>query len=109
MVSRPAFDPALFAHGISNEQWQALVNNPDHPLQAKAISGQYPPGSTYKMVTALAALHEGVITPNDIIDCEGRTTVGNRSFRCWKKKGHGPTNLKKRYGKVAMFGFMRSP
>lgn len=95
MVSRPAFDPALFAHGISNEQWQALVSNPDHPLQAKAISGQYPPGSTYKMVTALAALHEGVISPNDIIDCEGRTTVGNRSFRCWNKKGHGPTNLKK--------------
>ncbi|OQY25196.1 MAG: penicillin-binding protein 2 [Desulfobacteraceae bacterium 4572_35.2] len=95
MVSRPAFDPALFAHGISNEQWQTLVNNPDHPLQAKAISGQYPPGSTYKMVTALAALHEGVITPNDIIDCEGRTTVGNRSFRCWKKRGHGATNLKK--------------
>lgn len=95
MVSRPAFDPALFARGISNEQWQALVNNPDHPLQAKAISGQYPPASTYKMVTALAALHEGVITPNDLIDCEGRTTVGNRSFRCWKKRGHGPTNLKK--------------
>jgi len=95
MVSRPAFDPALFASGISNDQWQALVNNPDHPLQAKAISGQYPPASTYKMVTALAALHEGVISPNDLIDCEGRTTVGNRSFRCWKKTGHGPTNLKK--------------
>lgn len=95
MVSRPAFDPALFAQGISNEQWQALLNNTDHPLQAKAISGQYPPGSTYKMVTALAALDEGVITPDDLIDCEGRITVGNRSFRCWKKVGHGPTNLKK--------------
>lgn len=95
MVSRPAFDPALFASGISTEQWKALVNNPDHPLQAKAISGQYPPGSTYKMVTALAALEAGVISPDDIIDCEGRTTVGNRAFRCWNKRGHGPTNLKK--------------
>ncbi|PLX93662.1 MAG: penicillin-binding protein 2 [Desulfuromonas sp.] len=95
MVSRPAFDPALFARGISAEEWQALVENPDHPLQAKAISGQYPPGSTYKMVTALAALRAGVVTPDELIDCEGRTTVGNRDFRCWKKTGHGPTNLKK--------------
>lgn len=95
MVSRPAFDPEMFARGISSDEWNALVNNPDHPLQAKAISGQYPPGSTYKMVTALAALKAGVITPSTIIDCEGRTPIGNRDFRCWKKKGHGTTNLKK--------------
>ena len=95
MVSRPAFDPALFARGISNKEWQALIKNPDHPLQAKAISGQYPPGSTFKMVTALAALRAGVVTPNELIDCEGRISLGNRAFRCWKKTGHGPTNLKK--------------
>ncbi|WP_316347933.1 penicillin-binding protein 2 [Desulfuromonas acetoxidans] len=95
MVSRPAFDPALFARGISQEEWQALVKNPDHPLQAKAISGQYPPGSTYKMVTALAALRAGVVTPDELIDCKGRITLGSRDFRCWKKTGHGPTNLNK--------------
>jgi len=95
MVSRPAFDPELFARGITSAEWNALISNPSHPLQDKSISGQYPPGSTYKMVTALAALQAGVITPNTIIDCEGRTTVGNRDFRCWKKTGHKATNLKK--------------
>lgn len=95
MVSRPAFDPAIFTRGISTQQWQALLANPDHPLQAKAYSGQYPPGSTYKMVTALAALRDNVVTPDELIDCQGRTTVGNRDFRCWKKQGHGATNLTK--------------
>ncbi len=95
MVSRPGFDPEMFARGITAKEWKNLVNNPDHPLQAKAISGQYPPGSTYKMVTALAALQAGVVTPRTIIDCEGRITLGNRDFRCWKKKGHQATNLTK--------------
>jgi penicillin-binding protein 2 len=95
MVSRPAFDPEMFARGITTAEWKQLVNNRSHPLQDKSISGQYPPGSTYKMVTALAALKAGVITPDTIVDCAGRTTVGNRDFRCWKKTGHGPTNLAK--------------
>ncbi|MDY0189978.1 MAG: penicillin-binding protein 2 [Desulfuromonas sp.] len=95
MVSRPAFDPEMFARGITAEEWKTLVNNPSKPLQDKALSGQYPPGSTYKMVTALAALQAGVITPHTIIDCNGRTTIGNRDFRCWKKTGHGATNLRK--------------
>ncbi len=95
MVSRPAFDPEMFARGITSKEWSALVNNPSNPLQDKSLSGQYPPGSTYKMVTALAALQSGAITPNTIIDCAGRTTIGNRDFRCWKKTGHGATNLRK--------------
>ena len=95
MVSRPAFDPELFAVGISNANWRKLMSNPDHPLQARAISGQYPPGSTYKMVTALAALDAGVITPHTSVNCTGRLPVGNRDFRCWKKTGHGPTTLRK--------------
>lgn len=95
MVSRPAFDPEMFARGITSEEWSALVDNPSNPLQDKSLCGQYPPGSTYKMVTALAALQAGVVTPNTIIDCGGRTTVGNRDFRCWKKEGHGATNLRK--------------
>lgn len=95
MVSRPAFDPEMFARGITSNEWNNLVNNPDHPLQAKAISGQYPPGSTYKMVTALAALDAGVITPSTLIDCEGKIAIGNRDYRCWKERGHGLTNLNK--------------
>ncbi|MBN2644069.1 MAG: penicillin-binding protein 2 [Desulfuromonadaceae bacterium] len=95
MVSRPAFSPALFTDGISSRDWQTLLNDPDHPLQARAISGQYPPGSTFKMVTALAALHDHVTRTGEVIDCEGRIALGNRDFRCWKKTGHGPTNLKK--------------
>jgi penicillin-binding protein 2 len=95
MVSRPSFNPAEFARGISAKDWQALLKNPRHPLQNKALRGQYPPGSTFKLVTALAALKAGVITPATTVDCTGSLTVGNRDFRCWKKEGHGPTDLKK--------------
>ena len=95
MVSRPSFDPGLFSGGISGKQWLDLLNNPRHPLQNKALKGQYPPGSTFKMVTALAALRAGVITPATTVDCNGSLKLGNREFRCWKERGHGPTNLKK--------------
>jgi penicillin-binding protein 2 len=95
MVSRPSFDPGLFSGGISGKEWLALLNNPRHPLQNKALKGQYPPGSTFKMVTALAALRAGVITPATVVDCNGSLKLGNREFRCWKEEGHGPTNLKK--------------
>jgi penicillin-binding protein 2 len=67
MVSRPAFDPNLFAHGISSKDWNALNNNPYHPMDNKAITGEYPPGSTFKIVTGTAALTEGVVTPDEII------------------------------------------
>ncbi|TYO98679.1 peptidoglycan glycosyltransferase [Geothermobacter ehrlichii] len=94
-VNRPAFDPAQFARGISVEEWKRLVDDPRRPLQNKAISGLYPPGSTFKIVTALAALQAGIATPGTTIDCEGEIELGDRVFRCWKKKGHGPTDLKK--------------
>ncbi|RME40992.1 MAG: penicillin-binding protein 2 [Deltaproteobacteria bacterium] len=94
-VNRPAFDPAKFATGISQKDWQALVNDPRRPLQDKVIGGMYPPGSTFKIVTALAALQAGVAGPRTTVDCEGEIQIGNRIFRCWKKKGHGRTNLKK--------------
>lgn len=95
MVSRPAYSPAQFASGISTKDWLALLKNPRHPLENKALRGQYPPGSTFKLVTALAALKAGVITPTTTVDCTGSLTLGNRDFRCWKKEGHGPTDLKK--------------
>lgn len=67
MVSRPAFDPNLFAHGISSKDWNALNNNPYHPMDNKAITGEYPPGSTFKIITGTAALTEGVVSPDDLI------------------------------------------
>ncbi len=67
MVSRPSFDPNLFAHGISTKDWNKINNNPNHPMDNKAITGEYPPGSTFKIVTGTAALSEGKVTPNEII------------------------------------------
>jgi penicillin-binding protein 2 len=95
MVSSPSFDPNLFNDGISSEQWSKLQNNPFAPLSNKAVSGQYPPGSTYKLIVAAAALEEGIITPETRIFCDGSFTLGNRTYRCWKKGGHGWVNLHK--------------
>ncbi len=95
MVSRPSFNPAVFARGITGKEWVALLQNTRHPLQNKAIKGQYPPGSTFKIVTALAALKSGAATANTTVNCTGSFPLGNRAFRCWKKYGHGKTDLKK--------------
>jgi len=95
MANRPSFDPALFARGISGKEWIELLQNPRLPLQNKAIRGQYPPGSTFKIVTALAALKAGVATAGTTVDCTGAIEIGNREFRCWKKGGHGRTDLQK--------------
>ena len=95
LVSRPAFNPELFARGITGPEWIALLQDPRHPLQDKAIKGQYPPGSTFKIVTALAALEAGVVTPSTTYDCDGSMTLGDSKFRCWKKRGHGRTDLEK--------------
>ncbi|MFA5323567.1 MAG: penicillin-binding protein 2, partial [Smithella sp.] len=93
MVSSPSFDPNLFYEGISIEMWSQLQSNPYAPLSNKAISGQYPPGSTYKLIVAAAALEEGIITPDTKIFCNGSFTLGNRTYRCWKKGGHGSVDL----------------
>lgn len=95
LVSRPGFDPSLFASGISGQQWIELLQNPRHPLQNKAIRGQYPPGSTFKVAVALAALKAKVASSATSVNCEGKVAIGNREFRCWKKEGHGTTDLKK--------------
>lgn len=93
MVSKPSFDPNLFNRGISGEAWKELTTNPLCPLQNRAISGQYPPGSTYKLIVAAAALEEGLITEDTEIFCNGTYQMGDRTFRCWKKGGHGTVNL----------------
>ncbi len=95
MVSRPTFNPDLFAKGITGDEWRMLALDNRHPLQNKVISGQYPPGSTFKMVVALAALRDGVIGTKRTIDCEGDFFIGGSRYRCWKKRGHGQANLKK--------------
>ncbi|WP_020694017.1 penicillin-binding protein 2 [Reyranella massiliensis] len=93
MVSTPGFDPSTFARGITQSEWRELLDNPERPLHNKAIAGVYPPGSTYKMVTALAALEAKVIDPWTRLPCPGYLELGNIKFHCWLKGGHGSTNV----------------
>lgn len=93
MASTPGFDPNQFIFGISSTYWNSLIENEYRPLADKTISGAYPPGSTVKMITALAALEEGLVDPEEEITCRGYTEVGNRRFHCWKRGGHGRMNL----------------
>jgi penicillin-binding protein 2 len=89
----PSFDPNLFVRGISVADWTALNESIYRPLAAKAVQGAYPPGSTFKMVTALAALAAGVVTPDETVYCGGFTTVSGTRFHCWRSGGHGNVNL----------------
>ena len=93
ITSKPSFDPNKFAAGISPKDWRDLVTDEWHPLQNRSIHGQYPPGSTYKIVTAIAGLGEGVIKPDTSIFCPGHFKLGRGRYRCWKKSGHGFMNL----------------
>jgi penicillin-binding protein 2 len=95
MASRPAFKPADFASGVSADIWRALTTDPHHPLNNRAIQGTYAPGSTYKLFTASAGIETGAVSPETILYCPGYYTVGNHTYRCWKKGGHGPVNLHK--------------
>ncbi|MGH7772509.1 MAG: penicillin-binding protein 2 [Candidatus Binatia bacterium] len=95
LVSTPAFDPNVFARGITHEEWRALTRDRMNPLNNRAIQGQYPPASTFKIVVAIAALEEGLIRPETSIFDPGFYTVGNRTFRDWKKGGHGWVDLHK--------------
>jgi penicillin-binding protein 2 len=93
LVSSPSFDPNLFNGGISFDDWETLSNNPQNPMENRSISGQYPPGSTYKPIVAAAALEEGLISPETTFYCNGAFELGDRIFRCWQQKGHGNVNL----------------
>ena len=88
----PSYDPGMFTRGITQREWQSLMNDELRPLANKAIAGQYAPGSTYKMVVALAALKEGV-DPHTTVFCPGVTKLGNARFHCWKKGGHGKLDM----------------
>ncbi len=92
-ASAPALKLDEFVGGISYKAWQAMLDNPRHPLINKVDQGQYPPASTYKLVTALAGLAAGVITPDTVFYCPGYYRLGNRTYHCWKHAGHGAVNL----------------
>ena len=92
-ASAPSFDPNLFVRGISVSDYRALLDNKYRPLPNKAVQGIYPPGSTFKMVTALAALEDGQVDPNETVYCPGHLEVSNRRFHCWKRAGHGNVDL----------------
>ncbi|HQY43757.1 MAG TPA: penicillin-binding protein 2 [Paracoccaceae bacterium] len=91
--SAPSFDPNLFVRGISSADYKALTENDHRPLADKTVQGAYPPGSTFKMVTALAALEAGVISPDEEVYCPGFTQLGDRKFHCWRRGGHGHVSL----------------
>ncbi len=93
MVSEPGFDPAMFARGITPEQWEELTTDERHPLEDKCISGQYAPGSTYKLITASAALEEGVIEEDTDLYCPGSFSYGGALFSCYKAGGHGRLSI----------------
>jgi penicillin-binding protein 2 len=93
MMSTPGFDPNMFARGITQSEWRELLESPERPLNNKSIGGVYPPGSTYKMVTALAALESKAIEPWTVLPCPGFLMLGNIKFHCWLGGGHGGLNV----------------
>jgi penicillin-binding protein 2 len=93
LVSSPGFDPTAFSTGLTPAMWQELSSDPRNPLTDKAIGGVYPPGSTFKPVVALAALESGSITPETAISCPGYIELGDATFHCWRKGGHGTLRI----------------
>jgi penicillin-binding protein 2 len=93
LASAPELHLDEFVGGISHKAWQEMLNNPLHPLINKVVQGQYPPGSTYKPITAFAGLAEGLVNPNTSVFCPGFYRFGNRVYRCWKRGGHGTVSL----------------
>jgi penicillin-binding protein 2 len=92
-ASSPGYDPNLFVRGISSADYRALLDDPLRPLPNKAVQGIYPPGSTFKMVTALAALDAGLVDFNETVYCPGFKEISGRRFHCWKRGGHGNVDL----------------
>ncbi|HUI16321.1 MAG TPA: penicillin-binding protein 2 [Alphaproteobacteria bacterium] len=89
MASTPSFEPNEFNEGLSSTRWQALTGDPLSPLTNKTIGGTFPPGSTFKVAVALAALESGAATPSTTVNCPGYLELGDTRFHCWKPSGHG--------------------
>lgn len=94
MASVPTFDPNDVTGQVPPATWRRIAEGEHQPMLNRAISGLYPPGSTLKMVTALAGLEAGVITPKDKIRCNGSFTLANQTYRCWHRRGHGRVDLR---------------
>ncbi|MDZ7698979.1 MAG: penicillin-binding protein 2 [Deltaproteobacteria bacterium] len=93
MASNPSYDPNVFIKGMDHLTWRRISLSKAFPMQNRALTGQYPPGSVFKIVVALAGLQEGVITPEDEFYCSGTFSLGKYRYRCWKRYGHGHVNL----------------
>jgi penicillin-binding protein 2 len=93
MVSHPAFDPDLFGGAVKASAWKELITDPHHPLQNRVIQGIYPPGSTFKIVDAIAGLQEGTLQQGTSYNCPGGLWFGGREYHCWRKQGHGTVAL----------------
>jgi penicillin-binding protein 2 len=93
LASTPSFDPNLFVRGISVADYAGLRDSDHRPMSNKTVQGAYPPGSTFKMVTALAAYEDGLATPDERIFCPGHVEISGRRFHCWNRGGHGRVNL----------------
>ena len=93
IASAPSYDPNLFIGGISSKDYNPLLNSEYRPLVNKTVQGAYPPGSTFKMMTAMAALEEGLVGPDETVYCPGHLEVAGRRFHCWKRAGHGWVDL----------------
>lgn len=95
LVSKPSFDPNLFARGISYDEWISLIRDNNRPMLNRALQSQYPPGSVFKIITAIAGLEEGLIKPETKVNCRGGINYGRWHFGCWRKEGHGVLSLHK--------------
>jgi len=93
ICSAPSYDPNLFIGGISSKDYDPLLNSKFRPLVNKTVQGTYPPGSTFKMMTAMAALEDGILSPEETVYCPGHLEVAERKFHCWKRAGHGWVDL----------------
>ncbi len=93
LVSTPGFDPNEFNQGLDVQTWSNLASDPRAPLINKVISGQYAPGSTFKMIVALAALERGIIDPDLKFFCDGVLQLGDSKFHCWREHGHGAVDM----------------
>jgi penicillin-binding protein 2 len=93
MASHPAFDPNIFAHGITAAQWRNLTGDPGHPLENRVIQGVYPPGSTFKVIDTIAGMEERTLNEHTTYTCPGYIFYGDREYRCWRAQGHGDVPL----------------
>ena len=93
MVSRPSYDPSKFSRKLTTKYWNSILENENHPMRDRTVQEHYAPGSTFKTISALAALEEEVIDSHTKFDCKGSLKVGRRTFHCWKKSGHGKVDV----------------